>query len=114
MRKVRNHKYIKSRLKSVDLVKGETIEMKIQRIMENKEPIKDGAPLIYTDRKEGVVAAYNIRTDRWEVAAEAMDVVNKSKMAKGEEKPKMEVNKDDDQKDSGAESIQATGSDNES
>ena len=33
-------------------VEGETIEMKIERTTVNKEPITDGAPLIYTERKE--------------------------------------------------------------
>ena len=47
---------------------GETIEMKIRRIMNNKEPIEDGAPLIFTERKDGVIHEYNIRTDRFELA----------------------------------------------
>ena len=34
---------------------GERLEEKIQRITSNKEPIKDGAPLIYTERKNGVM-----------------------------------------------------------
>lgn len=63
-------------------VQGETIEMKMERIVSNKEPIKDGAPLIYTDRKEGVLPDYDIRADRWEHAIEAMDKVTKSKLAK--------------------------------
>lgn len=64
---------------------GEPIEIKVRRMVENKEPIKDGAPLLYTDRKEGVMAAYNIRTDRFEIATDAMDKVTKSKIAKREE-----------------------------
>ena len=63
-------------------VEGETIEMKFRRIIDNKEPIKDGAPLIYTDRKDGVQAGYNIRTDRFDVAIEAMEKVNKTKQAR--------------------------------
>lgn len=35
---------------------GETIEEKVNRIVNNKEPIKDGAPLVYTERKDGVSA----------------------------------------------------------
>lgn len=65
-------------------VEGESIEMKVERIVLNKEPIKDGAPEIYTDRNEGVIAAYNVRTDRWEIACEAMTVGEKSKIAKRE------------------------------
>lgn len=61
---------------------GEYIEEKVRRITENGEPIEDGAPIIYTERKDGVNPAYNIRTDRWEIAQNAMEQVgnNKSKI----------------------------------
>lgn len=61
---------------------GETIEQKVNRITNNKEPISDGAPLIYTDRKDGTQPAYDIRTDRFEIAVDAMDKVTKSHIAK--------------------------------
>lgn len=61
---------------------GETIETKIERITTNKEPIQDGAPLIYTDRRDGVRPEYDIRTDRWEIAIDAMDAVTKTNLAK--------------------------------
>lgn len=61
---------------------GETIENKIERIVSNKEPISDGAPLIYTDRKDGVQPDYDIRTDRFEYAIEAMDIVSRQSRAK--------------------------------
>lgn len=64
---------------------GERIEEKIERITTNKEPIKDGAPLIYTERKEGVKPEYDIRTDRFEIAVSAMDTVTKSYKAKREQ-----------------------------
>jgi len=75
----------KTLMPKTELPEGETIEMKVIRLIQNKEPIKDGAPIIYTERKDGVQAGYNVRTDRWEVAAEAMDKVTKSKLAKREE-----------------------------
>lgn len=56
---------------------GERIEKKIERITNNNEPIDDTSPLIYTERKDGVLPAYDIRTDRFETAIEAMDKVNK-------------------------------------
>lgn len=86
---------------------GETIEKKVQRITNNREPITDGAPLIYTDRKEGVGAEYDIRTDRFEVAVEAMGVVDKSYKAQREErhKPK-DIKKEGG--DAGGEPIQGT------
>lgn len=71
-------------------VEGEEIEQKIRRIVENKEPISDAAPIIYTDRKDGVLPAYDIRTDRFDIAIEAMDKVNRSKIAKRDEALKTE------------------------
>lgn len=73
-------------------LEGETIEQKIERITINREPIKDGAPEIYTERKDGVQAGYNIRTDRFEIAVEAMDAVHKVNI---EKRTKMSVVKDD-------------------
>lgn len=80
-------------------MEGETIEKKVERITTLKEPIKDGAPLIYTDRKEGVQAGYNIRTDRFEVAVEAMDKVTKTKVAQRESRMKV-VGKEESTKSS--------------
>lgn len=80
-----------------DLQEGETIETKVKRIVENKEPISDGAPIIFTNRDEGVIAAYNIRTDRWELAQDKMDAIAKYNMAKnksfGVDKDKKEGDK---------------------
>lgn len=70
-----------SNLKGVEITEGETIETKVRRIVEEKEPISDTAPIIYTNRDEGVIAGYNIRTDRFDVALSAMDTVNKAKIA---------------------------------
>ena len=61
---------------------GEPIEHKIERIVTNREPITDGAPVIYTERKDGVLPGYDIRTDRFDVALEAMDKVTKTHIAK--------------------------------
>ncbi len=100
-----------SKLTSVELLEGEPIEHKIERIISNKEPITDGAPSIYTERREGVLSAYNIRTDRWEIATEAMDKVSGSIQAKRDEKGKSKdvtkvVNMKGDEV-GGAESIEA-------
>jgi len=64
---------------------GETIEQKIERIMNNKEPITDGAPTIYTERKDGVLPDYDIRTDRFDAAIDAMDIVARTHKAKRDE-----------------------------
>lgn len=63
-------------------LEGESIEAKVCRIVNNGEPISDGAPLIYTERKDGVKDEYNIRTDRFEIALNAMDYVTASNRAK--------------------------------
>ena len=83
--------YTKPNFKKTNLTinkskQGETIEQKIERIVNNKEPIKDGAPLMYTERKEGIKASTNIRTDRWEIAVEASDKIAKSYKARQEER----------------------------
>lgn len=69
---------------------GETIEKKIERMISNKEPLTgDGAPPIYTERKDGVIPAYNIRTDRFEIAIEAGDKIAGSYRARREETGKV-------------------------
>ena len=69
---------------------GESIETKVRRIVENNEPITDGAPIIYTNRDDGVLPAYNIRTDRWEVAQAAMESINQANLAKSKNYGKIE------------------------
>jgi hypothetical protein len=77
-------------------VEGETIERKVERILNNNEPLTDGAPYqpIYTDRKDGVIPEYNPRTDKWDLAIDAMDKVTGEKRAKRAENHK--PNKADD------------------
>lgn len=89
---------------------GETIEQKVERITTNKEPIEDTAPTIYTERKEGVLPQYNPRTDRFDVALDAMDKVHKSNQAKSMELYKNNISNDDknNTNDSEAKPIQAS------
>lgn len=79
-------KFVETSLELYDVQEGETIEQKIERIVNNKEPIKDGAPLLYTERREGIRPSTNIRTDRFEIAVEAADRIAKSYMARREER----------------------------
>jgi uncharacterized protein (DUF3084 family) len=76
----------KTLVNGVPKVDGETIEEKVERVVNNGEPIEDGAPNVYTERKHGVRAEHDIRTDRWEVATDAMDAVQKSTKAQREQK----------------------------
>lgn len=83
----------KSSIKVRNVIEGETIEEKVERIVSNKESIRDGAPLIYTERNEGVGASYNPRTDRFEIAVDATTKIEKSYKARREENAKMKVEK---------------------
>ena len=70
---------------------------KMKRVMDENEPITDGAPPIYTPKESGVVDAYNIRADRWQIAMNAMDRVNSYKASEylknSENKPTEEETK---------------------
>lgn len=77
------------RLNSVETFEAETIEEKINRIVNNNEPITDGAPIIYTERKEGVLPEYDIRTDRWDIAINAMDKIHTDRIARRENKAEL-------------------------
>ena len=40
----------KTPMNPIETFEGEFIEEKVARVVENKEPIEDGAPIIYTER----------------------------------------------------------------
>lgn len=58
------------------LQEGESIEKKIERMVETNEPIGETAPIVYTNKIDGVIPAYDIRADKWEIAQDAMSKVN--------------------------------------
>lgn len=80
-----------------EMYEGESIETKVRRMVETKEPITDGAPIVYTEKKDGVKPEYDIRTDRWDIAQNAMDKVNKAKIAKSKEFLNVERKKETEQ-----------------
>lgn len=63
---------------------AKTLEDTMEELTTLKQPVEATSPIIYTDRKDGVRPEYDIRTDRWEIAQEAMDYVSKTKIAKRE------------------------------
>ena len=73
--------------------KGETLIKKIQRILDENEPLTDGAPMIYTPKQEGVREDCNIRTDKWALAMDAMDRVNNYKLNEYLKKGEAEASK---------------------
>lgn len=105
-------KRIMSGYTDYEFTEGELIEEKVKRLVEEKAPINDGAPIIFTERKDGVLPAYDIRTDRWNIAQEAMEKNMKAVSAKrkmdydailsGEKKDAESGNRDVNPEDSGA------------
>lgn len=87
-------RYLHTYIGDIESFEGESIEIKVAKLIENNEPITDGAPIIYTEKKDGVLPQYDIRTDKWEIAQSAMDLANASKIAKSKglkpEEPKPE------------------------
>ena len=81
----------KTSLRRLETREGETIETKVRRIMSNNEPIHDEAPLIYTERKDGINPDYDIRSDRFDFALDAMSKIEKSKRAERENRHKLTV-----------------------
>ena len=73
-----NHKiynrnaFHQSKLKSVECEEAVPLERQIGEILEGKENATT-VPLIFTDKKDGVLPAYDIRTDKMEVAIDAID-----------------------------------------
>lgn len=68
-------------IQNAEPYEGETIEEKIERLMTTEGAVAadmDAAP-IYTEKKNGVMPEYNVRSDKWDIALEAMDEVNMAK-----------------------------------
>lgn len=59
---------------------AEPREVKLRKIISGEASnMEDGVfPTIYTEKKDGVLPEYDIRTDRFEVAIDAIDKINKS------------------------------------
>lgn len=94
MYNTKKRKPTKTSIKRNEAYIGERIELKIDRIMNNKEPIEGTSPLIYTERKDGVRAETNIRTDKWDVALDAMNTSVRSNRAKREQARIVQMEKD--------------------
>lgn len=94
-------------VKRNECYKAETIEQEVSRALNNGEKLEHTKTLIYTEKKAGTPAGYNIRTDRFEIALDAIETLEKSKTARRE--ATMKVVKDDNTEPSGGpESVQGT------
>lgn len=76
--------YIKSSIRLNETYKAEPREVKLRRILAGESSdLEDNVfPIVYTNRDDGVMPAYDIRTDRFEVALEAVDKIGKAEAAK--------------------------------
>lgn len=63
---------------------AEPREVKLRKIINGESSnMEDGVfPTIYTEKKDGVMPEYDIRTDRFEVALDAIDKINQSTAGK--------------------------------
>lgn len=59
---------------------AEPREVKLRKIISGESSnVEDGVfPIIYTEKRDGVMPEYDIRTDRFEVAIDAIDKINQS------------------------------------
>ena len=89
-----------------DTPEGESLETKLERMIANKEPIQSegSAGLLFTERKDGVLPSYNIKTDRWIHAIDASDKLSRQRIAQ-RETPIIEMKKSEGN-DGGAEPTQ--------
>ena len=77
--------FIKTNFDINDSVEGRSIEEKMRETTLNGQPIDSAAPLLYTDKKAGVLPEYDIRTDRWSIAQATVDKVVRSQIAKSQD-----------------------------
>lgn len=61
---------------------GISIEGKVRQMMDQNEPITDAVPMIYTSKEDGVKPEYDIRTNKWDYAIDAMNEINNYKKTK--------------------------------
>lgn len=83
-----------STLEKREVYAGEPIERLMERAISNGEKIGSEVGQIFTERKEGVGSGYNIRTDRFEVALDGIDKIQKSQSAKRAEMTIVKEEKD--------------------
>lgn len=60
---------------------GESLAREIERFQEEGGEIEMGSPLIFTKKSDGVRPETNIRTDRFEMAQDRMQIANEAKNA---------------------------------
>lgn len=59
-----------------------SIEEKMRQVTQSGEPISGDVAMVYDEPKDGVKPEYDIRTDKWEIAQNAMDYVSRQNALK--------------------------------
>lgn len=77
-----NNKKRKHILKGVETYAGESMMNTLRKKIQNKEQIPIVMDTAYTDKSVGVLEAYNIRTDRFEVGQREAERIGAYKAAK--------------------------------
>lgn len=80
MRKVKVN--YKSLIKRNETSEGKSIEQMLADKMEGEAIELGGKALLYTEKKDGVVPITNIRADKMELAMEALDKVERTRIAR--------------------------------
>ena len=60
----RKNQYQTSKQTGIQSYEAEPLEKEIARYMSNGDELDQSAPIIYTERKDGVINQYNIRMDK--------------------------------------------------
>lgn len=89
----------KSKLQGVQTYQGQSLERMIEEAVTQNTPIEKASPIIYTEKKEGVVADYDIRTDRWAIAQQAREKITASRIAKRNEAMKEALSPEEPEKE---------------
>ena len=83
---MKNNSYNSSNIVTGTCYEAETLEVQVSKILTGNEPMPSLTAPIFTERKDGVQAEHNIRTDRFDVALKGTDYISKSNLAKREAK----------------------------
>lgn len=83
MRKLENrNKRVEPSIEGVYLYEGESLIEKLRVKRLNREEVEKVYEGVYTEKKRGVINAYNIRADRFAIGQERAEQISKYKVAK--------------------------------
>lgn len=75
---------VTGKIKRNESYEGQSIETMIAKRMTGSDVEIGGKALMYTDRRDGVLPETNIRSDRFEIAQNALETVERNRIARRE------------------------------